>query len=79
MEDATIQSGIVTQDQEVEDVEEELKTSGSFNMKKFREKLKSNDFITGRWNLFNVLIRIHNLFYLKNSATFYKKLHLIPV
>ncbi|KAG4069732.1 hypothetical protein HA402_008570 [Bradysia odoriphaga] len=28
-----------------EEVEEELKTTGSFNMKKFREKLKSGDFI----------------------------------
>lgn len=30
-----------------DEIEEELKTSGSFNMKKFREKLKSGDFITG--------------------------------
>lgn len=37
-----------TEDQDVEEVEEELKTSGSFNMKKFREKLKSGDFITGK-------------------------------
>lgn len=38
-------------DNDVEDVEEELKTSGSFNMKKFREKLKSGDFVTGKNDL----------------------------
>lgn len=46
MEDEMIQTGMLTQEQE--DIEDELKTSGSFNMKKFREKLKTNDFITGK-------------------------------
>lgn len=44
--------GAMDEDQDVEDVEEELKTSGSFNMKKFREKLKSGDFITGKKYIF---------------------------
>lgn len=38
----------VLDDPDVEDIEEELKTTGSFNMKKFREKLKTGDFITGK-------------------------------
>jgi len=78
MEDETIQKSMATQDQDVEDVEEELKTSGSFNMKKFREKLKTNDFITGKWDgccfMANLIF-----FRLKNCVTFFKKLHPIPV
>lgn len=37
----------IAEDPDVEEVEEELKTTGSFNMKKFREKLKTGDFIAG--------------------------------
>lgn len=69
------------EDQDVEDIEEELKTSGSFNMKKFREKLKSGDFITGKNNLCGSLIEnpTVTLFHSKSCDTFFKKLLLTPV
>lgn len=69
------------QEQNVEDIEEELKTSGSFNMKKFREKLKSGDFITGKnLNSFCVFIDGKTIsILLKSYVTFFKKLQLIPV
>lgn len=71
----------VMEDQDVEDIEEELKTSGSFNMKKFREKLKSGDFITGKNNLCGSLIEnpTVTLFHSKSCDTFFKKLLLTPV
>lgn len=71
----------IVEDQHVEDIEEELKTTGSFNMKKFREKLKSGDFITGMpfvWFIdskFNFFL----LFGFKSYVTFSKKLHSIPI